>query len=611
MKKINDLMLGISTTHNGGACLLDADGNILISLSEERLSRCKNELGVPHKSIDYILSQVNPEKIKYVAVGSSYFGMSEKQLPVFLFNSREKNRVFKNPFLLLKYFSWGLKRNLNTVSDGFKKDLFLREFKKHNLNIEADNIFFVDHHLAHAAGAFYTCALDDALVLTIDSFGDDKSASVNVGKGNTIALKYPVSSAESIGYMYTFITTALGFVSGRHEGKVTGLAAYGNPEVIGKKLGEYVFVEKDADNLTFRNRLLSHRAKVSLRYMHRWAFEYVKWFFSGRDFEVLTRKVNKLMSELTFKKLFGEGHSQEDVSAGAQFVLEDCVCKIAEFYLKKYNCKNLVLSGGVFANVKLNQRLFNLPEVENIYVHPGMSDEGLALGAACKILFEHNPDIKRKNIQDVYFGPSFAELETEDVLKKYGLKYTKVEDDKILAKDTASWIAQGKIIGLFKGRMEYGPRALGARSVLADPRKKETHNILNQRMKRSEFMPFAPVIPYERAKDILDGKIDGSEHAAEFMTITYDIKKEWQGKIPAVVHVDGTARPQLIKRETNPLYYDIVTEFGKITGIPVIVNTSFNMHEEPIVCTPEDAVRSYLQGCVDIMIIDNFLIGEK
>ncbi|MFH1855865.1 MAG: carbamoyltransferase C-terminal domain-containing protein [Candidatus Omnitrophota bacterium] len=602
------LILGISTSHNCTAALLDFDGNIIGVVSEERFTRQKNETGFPSNAVKFLAGLVVAGDIKHIVIGEDIVLDKFYNSPRTLLNISQRTRFFRNPLnMILNFLGSYLTLNI------WKKFDIKEEIKKRLWAYGIiGELHFVEHHFSHGAGAYFSENLENCLTITMDGQGNNKSSSTFTVVDNKMEEVYYLSKYDSAGNLYAFVTTILGFKQNRHEGKITGLAAYGDPQKAYGKLSGLLRVEELNGNLKFASPLLTKAETLTKKVMHKVLFEYLKWLLSGKSIESFIYKLVDIYNFAEKDEILPDlNEKREDIAAAVQFILEDRVCKFAEFYLKKYKLKNLILAGGVFANVKLNQRIFNLPGVENIFVHPGMGDEGLALGGAYYHLSKINPKFKRKPLKDVYLGPSYSDEEIEKALKKYKIKYSKIEDEAVIAKKTAKLIAEGKIIGFFRGRMEYGPRALGARSVLADPRKKEMHDILNERMKRSEFMPFAPVIPYERMNDILGGKIKGSEHTAEFMTITYDVKKEWQEKIPAVVHVDGTARPQLIKREINSLYYDIVTEFGKITGVPVIINTSFNMHEEPIVCTPEDAIRSYLQGCVDVMVMERFVVGMK
>ncbi|MBV9464391.1 MAG: carbamoyltransferase, partial [Verrucomicrobiae bacterium] len=265
-------------------------------------------------------------------------------------------------------------------------------------------------------------------------------------------------------------------------------------------------------------------------------------------------------------------------------------------------------AGGVFGNVKPNQHIMELPEIDEIFVYPAMSDAGLAAGAALMpFLTRGRTDtLKTTRLNDVYLGPGFTNHEVRKILDKSGYKYKHLLEGE-RAQTIAKLVADGKIVGLFQGRMEYGPRALGNRTILANPTDPKINDWLNQRLSRSEFMPFAPSVLEERCPEIFENYAKGA-YTAKFMTVTYLVKEPWRSKIGAVVHVDGTARPQAVSRADNPRYYDILKEYEKITGLPVILNTSFNVHEEPIICRPEEALRALEEKRVDLLIVEDFLV---
>jgi carbamoyltransferase len=601
------MILGISVSHCSAAALIDKEGNILGVASEERFTRIKDESGFPKEAIKYLIKDIDPKEITHVAFGASfwqepsaYYSFKKRVIDNKLRDKFERN-IFYTFICFLEYLGLVFKR--------IKPEDYFRQALK-ELGLGEVEISFIDHHYAHALGSYYASKIDDPLMVTVDGIGDNKSATVNVVKDDKVKVIHKSIFDGSPGSFYSLMTALCGFKPNRHEGKVTGLAAIGEAKKL-PEMEDMLVVDRKGDDLFFSCPLHRKIRKLLILYTPVFIYEYIKWYIRRGTYEEFISMMEQTISRYLFRDIIKKKAEIKDIAAAAQDVLEKRVGEFIEYYVKKEGKKNLALSGGVFANVKLNQRLFNIDGVEGIYVHPGMGDEGTSLGAAYGVLAEVNPQVKRQVLKTVYLGPDFSSEEIKTALDKEGIKYRQVKDSKELAQTTAKYISEGKIIGLFKGRMEYGPRALGARSVLADPRKKEMHDILNNRMKRTEFMPFAPVIAYKQAHDVIEGKIKGSEHTAEFMTITYDVKEKWHDKIPAVVHVDGTARPQLIKRENNPLYYDIVVEFGNITGVPVIINTSFNIHEEPIVCTPEDAIRSYKQGCVDIMVMEDILVGEE
>jgi carbamoyltransferase len=417
----------------------------------------------------------------------------------------------------------------------------------------------VEHHTSHASNAYYTSGFSEALIVTLDGYGSGLAGSVSVGRDGRITRLHGVEYPHSLGTFYESVTSGLGFTPSRHEGKIVGLAAYGDPAV----LRDVLLARFDLEPGNFRIR------------------ESNNVYFARR-----------LAAE--FPKI--------DVAAAYQHVLEHVACAYVSHYVKKTGLRNIVLSGGVVANVKLNQRLRALPGVEKVFVHPNMGDGGCGTGAAllefvgCSTLAEP--------IADVFLGPSFTDDQIVEALQRAQLPFTRYGP---IEPKVAALIAAGKVVARFDGRMEYGPRALGNRSILYHAKEPEVNQWLNQRLGRTEFMPFAPATLSEHRHDCYLN-VDGCEHAAQFMTLTFDCTDEMKRTSPAAVHVDGTARPQLVTPRSNPSFYRILKEYHALTGIPSVINTSFNMHEEPIVCTPDDAVRAFLQGNLDYLAIGTFLV---
>jgi carbamoyltransferase len=297
-------------------------------------------------------------------------------------------------------------------------------------------------------------------------------------------------------------------------------------------------------------------------------------------------------------------YGREQISAAFQIVLEEVATQYVAHYVRATGVGNICLAGGVFANVKLNQRIHELEGVENVFVFPHMADGGLGYGAAQMIYREKTGDPSPSPITDVYWGPSYSNDEVKSVLDRYPVRYTYYDHiEPVVAKH----IADKKVVARFAGRMEFGPRALGNRSVLYSAHDPSVNDWLNAKLKRSEFMPFAPVTLAEHAESCYIG-LKGVEKTAEYMTVTLDCKDRIRKQAPACVHVDGTARPQLVRREINPGYYGVLEEYLKLTGSPCLVNTSFNMHEEPIVCSPDDGVRAFLEAELDYLAMENFLV---
>jgi carbamoyltransferase len=417
----------------------------------------------------------------------------------------------------------------------------------------------VEHHLSHAANAYFNSGFDEALIVTLDGYGSGLAGTISVGRGGHIQRLHGVEYPHSLGTFYESVTSALGFKPSRHEGKIVGLAAYGDPAI----LRDVLLARFDLQPGSFR-----------------------------------IRESNNLY----FARMLATQFPKIDVAAGYQHVLERVAAAYVAHYLAQTGIRNVVLSGGVVANVKLNQRIRELPNVVGLFVHPNMGDGGCGTGAA--LLEFTGCDRLSQRLDDVYWGPEFSPDEIAEALQTSQLEFTRHDPiEPILAR----LIADGRVVARFNGRMEYGPRALGNRSILYHAKEPEVNQWLNQRLGRTEFMPFAPATLYEKRGECYRN-IDGADYAAQFMTVTFDCTDKMRSDSPAAVHVDGTARPQLVTPQANPSFYRIISEYHQLSGIPSVINTSFNMHEEPIVCTPEDAIRAFLQGNLDYLAIGPFLV---
>ena len=415
-----------------------------------------------------------------------------------------------------------------------------------------------EHHLSHAANAYLASGFERALVITLDGYGSGLAGSVSLGEGGHLKRLKDLRFPYSLGTFYEMVTSSLGYHPDRHAGKIVGLAAYGDPNVLSEALLERF----DLSNGDLRIR------------------ENLNIFFS--------------------RHVAGR-FPMVDVAAAWQAVLEQAARSVVEHWLKATGSDAVVLSGGVTANVKMNQRIHELEAVGRIFVYPNMGDGGCGTGLA---LYRSWPGGVGTPMESAYLGPEFSSAELRQALDAHSLPYT---EPARMARDVAGRLMAGEVVGRFAGRMEYGPRALGNRSILYHAREPEVNQWLNQRLGRTEFMPFAPVTLYEQRERCYLG-LSGAEHAAQFMTITFDCTDWMKANCPAAVHVDGTARPQLLKRETNPDYYDILAEYEQLSGIPCLINTSVNMHEEPIVCTPADAIRAFLLGRIDALIMGPYLV---
>ena len=461
-------------------------------------------------------------------------------------------------------------------------------------DLDAGKVRAFDHHLAHAVSAYCTSSFDEALGVTIDGYGDGVNTALwhcrpsglerlAFGPGKDDLASY------SPGDFYSYVTCYLGFKRNRHEGKTRGLAAYADPRDYLPRIEDLLVVDEASGCFSssvnaFRN-TLERRPHVIARRLVRGAL-------TGKLWDPI------LVDEL--HRRFHNG-SPEQVASAAQVLLEKRVVSLVTHWVRKTGLSRVCLAGGVFANVKLNQRIAEIDEVEDVFIHPNMGDGGLSLGAALLASAGPSGAIPRRAIPNVFLGPQFDRRCVERALVASGTEFTEVES---VASKVAEAVAKGWVVARFDGRMEYGPRALGNRSILAAPTDTNVNDWLNERLGRTEFMPFAPVVLEEHATDIV--KDTPVTDALRFMTITLDMKQEWLHRIPAVCHVDDTARPQLLDPENTPFLHDVVSHHKRLTGIPAIINTSFNMHEEPIVCTPEDAIRAFKLGHLDAMAIGPF-----
>jgi carbamoyltransferase len=570
-------VLGVSDGMTGGTALIE-DGQIIYAVHEERLTRAKMATGFPKESIDTILSHTHtkPEEIDAIAVATvnefyreeaiAYDGwLLREQAPLkeaLLNVSSVVNQALgAKPFLRKSYYDFkGLLGRMRRKA--------VEERLRGQWGFTC-SIKFIDHHFAHACSAYFTSGLRDATVITMDGAGDNSSSRVYSVKGGHFHMLCNIDSFHSIGNYYAYITHICGFKAQKHEGKITGLAAYGEP------------------------------AYVNI----------LKRFIAYDDGSTVNRgEVFYWAAVKAIEKSLPHSFKREDLASSMQQVLEEICSAYIQHWVDKVGCGDVALAGGVFANVKLNQRVHELETVRSLFVHPGMGDEGLALGAALAVSAALDKTVSlgtdALKVTDVYLGPTFGAKEMQEATMREGLTAEYFPD---IEQRIAELLAQGHVVARFDGRMEYGPRALGNRSILYQPTDPTVNDWLNKRLRRTEFMPFAPVTLDEFADQCYEN-LDGARYAAKFMTITFGCTPWMKQRCPAVVHVDGTARPQLINQRTNPSYYRILQEYHKLTGLPSLINTSFNLHEEPIVCSPEDAIRAFRDGHLDYLAMGNYLL---
>jgi len=470
------------------------------------------------------------------------------------------------------------------------------------LGFSSEKVSFIDHHLSHAAGAFFLSGFNEALVFTSDGKGDHVSHRTYIMRSNSFEKLYESRAFDSVGFFYSCITSYLGFKKLRHEGKITGLASYGDFDKV-ENIPSPIGLANESTiirNLLISNKEADNIYRVYLKMLKESPRLLFSWISSS---SAIMAEYSQYCFEKYFERYF-KGIRREHVALFAQRHLENTITELVIKQEKIYKIPYICLSGGTFGNVRLNQKIAEIDGVKSVFIQPAMGDGGLSVGGALWKYWQHKGRWKRDVLENAYLGPDFMHSQIESALKKYNLEYIQVNN---IEKYIADALVRNRIVGRFKSRMEWGPRALGNRTILANATDASINITLNKRLKRTEFMPFAPIIMEEYAGKYFKG-YDTTHPAPRFMTITYDVFENKKAEIPAVVHVDETARPQVVGKEENPSLYNILLEYYKVTDIPVLINTSFNMHEEPIVCTPEDAARAYQQGAVDLLAIEDFIV---
>ena len=560
-------ILGITiSVHDSAACLLK-DGELVAACEEEKFTRNKHTGEFPFRAIKFCMERegISIDDISYVAYS---------QVP-WLFWPSKLGYALLNPkgainFLKKEIFWYSLNYEKTRVwIDRFKD---AAGAKKHYKEI------FVEHHLAHAASACLLSHFDESAVLSIDQRGEWSSTMLAKYSGNKIFKIKEIDFPNSLGLFYLMLTLYLGF-DYNDEYQVMGLAAYGKPRYL-NEMNQIMHYTKDGE------------------------FRLNKKYLSGH--------YKRMYSDELIKKLGPPRKKEEpiterhcDIAASLQITLENVSFKILNYLYKITKSDKLCLAGGVALNSVMNGKIVDNTPFKEVFIQPAASDAGTAVGAA---LYVHNILLdkpKKLSVNKVYLGPEFSNEKIEKMLKSYNLKYEFLGDN--LEPFVAKLISEGKVIGWFQGRVEFGPRALGNRSILADPRRKDMKDRVNLLVKeRQSFRPFAPAILEERFDEYFTG-----EKNSPYMLLVHGVRLDKKDNIPAVVHVDGTARVQTVSKSANPRFWKLITEFERLTGIPILLNTSFNIKGEPIVCTPQDAIRCFFSSGLDGLVLNNFLLTKQ
>jgi carbamoyltransferase len=579
-------ILGISPSHDASAALLH-DGMVVAAIAEERLTRVKGDgERLPRLAIEQVLRIAGIDRIDVdcIAIVPDRFPEDCVRHPHLVREVERKIRLVRNRLRgqPVRDVPIGhVQRALRRIGRDPNPEPYLRArrfLRREGFGPDAVLRCF-DHHASHAMAGAASSGFDEAAVVTVDGVGQlgIHHTSAAFRRGALTPLAVSDVPGTSAGEFYARITGLLGFRPLRHEGKVLGLAARGDPKPLYEAFRRALRCAASRQTLTsdFAGRL-------------------------GADAE-----------RAAYLREVARGHAPEDVAAAAQRVLEEAVIPLVQRAVVDADSSHVALNGGVFANVRLNQQIAALPGVEKVFVFPGMTDTGNSIGAALLACAEVDPQgfaRSSRAVDHVYWGPQYDEAAIRRAIESVGLPHRRMSAEQ-LTDAAARAIHGGLVVGWFQGRMEFGPRALGNRSILANPVDADMNKRLNDRLDRSEFMPFAPSVLVEHAGAIFE-RIEPVVHAAEFMTITCDVAPEWRSRIPAVVHVDGTARPHLVRRDRNPLYHRLIARYHDLAGVPLVLNTSFNVHEEPIVCRPEEAIRAVLEKRIDRLAIGPFWVDR-
>lgn len=587
-------ILGISCYyHDAAACILK-DGELIAASAEERFSRKKHDSGFPNLAIDFCLKTA---------------GITTDDLDYAVFYEKPLLKFERILLSNLQTYPQSMVLFRESMITWFNEKLWIKSHLLDKLKIPVGKLLFAEHHLSHAASAMFASPYDDAAVLTIDGVGEWTTATIGHatanwnGKGeNKIDLFGEMRFPHSVGLLYSAFTAYLGFEVNEGEYKVMGMAPFGEPRYVDKvhkliNIGSDGSFQADMDYFSY------HRSATRT-----YNQKFVDLFGPER------KKESPFFTSKTHPDRAGEAATREnerfaDVAASIQAVTEEVMIKMANHAHQRTGSKRLVMAGGVALNSVGNGRILDETPFEEMYIQPEAGDAGGALGAALYAYHILLGYPRKFIMENAYYGQEYPTAEVKSFLDQQGIKYEYVEDEDKLLDRTVETIVSGGVVGWYQGRFEWGPRALGSRSILADPRRAEMKEIVNLKIKfREPFRPFAPVVTEERAGEFFEmGKYAG-QHTPRFMLVVRPIPQDKQALIPAVTHVNGGGRLQSVRRSDNPWYYGLIERFGKATGVPVLLNTSYNLRGEPIVTTPQNAFNTFKKGALELLVMDRFMV---
>jgi carbamoyltransferase len=577
------MYLGINLSHDASSALIDKDGSIKYAIGEERISRLKNHIGIPKLSIEEILNENSSIDIKKIVYGSHQF-LQPSHLDIFL---AQEDGNPSSP-----------RGKANPVYPGFTKiggnDLRKNPLLIHDFickafpTLQGSEPVFVRHHDSHTGSALPLAGDRDTLIVSLDGSGDGESGVISVydKKNGKLTPLVRISELDSLGLLYSAVTAHYNFKPTHHEGKITGLAAFGNESKLLINFRKYVQVKNGNVRLNY---VKSQKGSRIFKVLHQ--FGVSKKTATSLDDLVRTAMIDTNVLDYP------------DLAFSIQSILEETVCQLIKYWVDKTGVSQIALTGGVFANVKLNQRISEIDGVNFVKVFPNMGDGGIAIGSVWQHLYKTGQSLSPDLISTMSLGTPF---DSRIKVSKPQTVSSHEFGQSQISMEIVSRIVSGRVVAILNGSMEFGPRALGNTSIILDPRDREIVRRVNERLKRTEFMPFAPSVCEENFSEWFMTQ-NQTLQPFEFMTMTCDVLENKRDLVPAVVHVDGTARPQIVSRKSNLYFYNVLVEFRRQTGIPILVNTSFNIHEEPIIRDVDSAISALLRGAIDDLFVGNTL----
>lgn len=589
-------ILGVSCYYHDAAAALLRDGVLVSAAEEERFSRVKHDYGFPRKAISFCLDQagIQGKDLDYVVFFEKPFRKFDRILMTTLQTYPQSWKVFRESMI-----SWMIDK------------LWVGTTLQTELGIARDKVLFCEHHLSHAASAYLCSPFDEAAILTVDGVGEWVTATCGVGRGNDIRLSKQIEFPHSLGLLYSAFTAFLGFEVNEGEYKVMGMAPYGTPRYVDKVW-----------KLVRQNRDGSFSLDMDYFCFHHSTDKTYNRKFVALFGEPRPTKMQFFTKETGFPKYFGTppGNYSElcelnqhyaDIAASIQRVTEELLLNMANQLHRETGLKRLCIAGGVGLNSVANSRILKETPFEELFVQPAAGDGGGALGAA---LWAYNSLLGKPRcftLEHAYWGRSNSNAEIHDFLQQNAIPFRHFDDDNQLLDYVVERLMQGRVIGWSQGRFEWGPRALGSRSILADPRNPEMKDIVNAKIKfREPYRPFAPSVLAESAEKYFDLSCAQRHHPARYMLYVVPVKESQRSTLPAITHVDGTGRLQTVFREQSPRYYALIKRFGQATGVPVVLNTSFNLRGEPIVNTPANAFHTFSKSEMDNLVMENFVVEK-